>query len=40
MKARFADLGAVVFPGSTAEFEKLIAADAEKRLNMIRAANI
>jgi tripartite-type tricarboxylate transporter receptor subunit TctC len=40
MKARFAVLGAVVFPGSTAEFAKLIAADTEKWLKVIRAANI
>jgi tripartite-type tricarboxylate transporter receptor subunit TctC len=40
MKARIADLGAVVFPGSTAEFTKFIAADSEKWAKVIRAANI
>jgi tripartite-type tricarboxylate transporter receptor subunit TctC len=40
IKARFADLGAVVLPGSTAEFAKLIAADAQKWVQVIRAANI
>ena len=40
IKARFADLGAVVHPGSTTEFAKLIAAEAEKWVKVIRAANI
>jgi tripartite-type tricarboxylate transporter receptor subunit TctC len=40
MKARIADLGAVALPGSTAEFAKLIVADAEKWLKVIRTANI
>jgi tripartite-type tricarboxylate transporter receptor subunit TctC len=40
IKARFAHLGAVVFPSSTAEFAKLISADTEKWLKVIRAANI
>jgi tripartite-type tricarboxylate transporter receptor subunit TctC len=40
MKARIADLGAVALPGSTAEFAKLIAADAEKWVKVIRTANI
>jgi tripartite-type tricarboxylate transporter receptor subunit TctC len=40
IKARFADLGAVVIPGSTAEFAKLIATDGEKWLRVIQAANI
>jgi tripartite-type tricarboxylate transporter receptor subunit TctC len=40
IKARFADLGAVVLPGSIAEFAKLIAAEAEKWVKVIRAANI
>jgi tripartite-type tricarboxylate transporter receptor subunit TctC len=40
MKARTADLGAVVLSGSSAEFAKLIAADTEKWVKVIRAANI
>jgi tripartite-type tricarboxylate transporter receptor subunit TctC len=40
MKSRIADLGPVVFPTSTAEFAKLIAADTEKWVKVIRAANI
>jgi tripartite-type tricarboxylate transporter receptor subunit TctC len=40
IKSRTDDLGAVVFPGSTAEFAKLIAADAAKWVKVIRAANI
>ena len=40
MKSRIADLGPVVFPTSTAEFAKLIAADTEKWVEVIREANI
>jgi tripartite-type tricarboxylate transporter receptor subunit TctC len=40
MKSRITDLGPVVFPTSTAEFAKLIAADTEKWVKVIRAANI
>jgi tripartite-type tricarboxylate transporter receptor subunit TctC len=40
IRARFADLGAAVFPGSTAEFAKLIAADSEKWVKLIRELNI
>ena len=40
MKARFAEIGATVFPGSPAEFGKLIADDTEKWVKVIRAANI
>jgi tripartite-type tricarboxylate transporter receptor subunit TctC len=40
MKSRITDLGALVFPGSTTEFTKLIAADTEKWMKVIRAANI
>jgi tripartite-type tricarboxylate transporter receptor subunit TctC len=40
MKARITDLGAVALPGSTADFAKLIVADAEKWLKVIRTANI
>jgi tripartite-type tricarboxylate transporter receptor subunit TctC len=40
IKARFADLGATVLPGSPAEFGKLIADDTEKWSKVIRAANI
>jgi tripartite-type tricarboxylate transporter receptor subunit TctC len=40
IKARIADLGATVLPGSPAEFGKLIAADTEKWGKVIRAANI
>ena len=40
LKARFADLGAAVFPSSTAEFGKLIADETEKWAKVIRAANI
>src|SRR5262249_58405500 len=39
-KVRFSDLGASVFPGSPADFGKLIVEETEKRGNMIRAANI
>ena len=40
IKARFADLGATVLPGSPVEFGKLIAHDTEKWGKVIRAANI
>jgi tripartite-type tricarboxylate transporter receptor subunit TctC len=40
LKSRFADLGVTVFPGSPADFGKLIADDTEKRAKVIRAANI
>ena len=40
MTAHIADLGGVVFPGSTTEFANLIAADTEKWIKVIRAANI
>ena len=40
LKARFADLGGTVLPGSPAEFGKLIADDTEKWGKVIRAANI
>jgi len=40
MKARIADLGAVVLPGSSADFAKLIATDTEKWVKVIRVANI
>jgi tripartite-type tricarboxylate transporter receptor subunit TctC len=40
MKARIADLGATVLPGSPADFGKLIADETEKWGKVIRAANI
>ena len=40
IKARLADLGATVLPGSPADFGKLIADDTEKWGKVIRAANI
>jgi tripartite-type tricarboxylate transporter receptor subunit TctC len=40
IKARFADLGATVIPGSPANFGKLIAEETEKWAKVIRAANI
>jgi tripartite-type tricarboxylate transporter receptor subunit TctC len=40
LKRRFADLGATVFPGSPADFGKLIAEETEKWGKVIRAANI
>ena len=40
IKARFADLEATVFPGSPADFGKLIAEETEKWGKVIRAANI
>jgi tripartite-type tricarboxylate transporter receptor subunit TctC len=40
MKARLADLGSTVLPGSSADFGKLIADETEKWGKVIRAANI
>jgi tripartite-type tricarboxylate transporter receptor subunit TctC len=40
IKARLADLGGTVLPGSPADFGKLIAEDTEKWGKVIRAANI
>jgi tripartite-type tricarboxylate transporter receptor subunit TctC len=40
MKARLADLGATVLPGSPADFEKLIAEETEKWGKVVKAANI
>jgi tripartite-type tricarboxylate transporter receptor subunit TctC len=40
IKARFADLGATVLPGSPADFKKLIADDAEKYAKVIKFAGI
>jgi tripartite-type tricarboxylate transporter receptor subunit TctC len=40
MKARFADLGVGVLPGSPAQFGKLLADETEKWAKVIRAANI
>jgi tripartite-type tricarboxylate transporter receptor subunit TctC len=40
LKARFADLGVTVIPGSPAEFGKLLAEETEKWGKVIRAANI
>jgi tripartite-type tricarboxylate transporter receptor subunit TctC len=40
LKARFADLGGTVLPGSPADFGKLIADETEKWGKVIRAANI
>ena len=40
MKARLADLGGAVLPGSPADFAKLIAEEIEKWGKVIRAANI
>jgi tripartite-type tricarboxylate transporter receptor subunit TctC len=40
IKARLADLGASVLPGSAADFGKLIAEETEKWAKVIRAANI
>jgi tripartite-type tricarboxylate transporter receptor subunit TctC len=40
MKARFADLGSMLLPGSPAAFGKLIADETEKWGKVIRAANI
>jgi tripartite-type tricarboxylate transporter receptor subunit TctC len=40
MKARLADLGGTVLPGTPADFARLIADDTEKWGKVIRAANI
>jgi tripartite-type tricarboxylate transporter receptor subunit TctC len=40
LKERFAELGAIVTPVSSAEFDKFIAAETEKWGNVIRGANI
>jgi len=40
LKKRFADLGSVPFPGSSADFGKLVADETEKWGKVIRAANI
>jgi tripartite-type tricarboxylate transporter receptor subunit TctC len=40
MKARLADLGGIPLSGSSADFEKFIAAETEKWGKVIRAANI
>ena len=40
MKARFADLGGTVLPGSPAEFGKLLADETQKWARVIRTANI
>ena len=40
MRARLADLGGTVLPGSPADFAKLIAEEIEKWGKVIRAANI
>ena len=40
MKARFAELGATVLPGSPADFGKFIADETEKWAKAIRAANL
>src|SRR5262249_35023792 len=40
MKARLADLGGTVLPGSPADFSKHIAEETEKWAKVIRAANI
>jgi tripartite-type tricarboxylate transporter receptor subunit TctC len=40
IKARLADLGATVLPGSSADFGKLIADETEKWSKIIRAENI
>jgi tripartite-type tricarboxylate transporter receptor subunit TctC len=40
IKARFADLGATLFPGSPADFGRLIANETEKWGKVIRAAGI
>jgi tripartite-type tricarboxylate transporter receptor subunit TctC len=40
IKARFADVGATVFPGSPADFGKLIVDETDKWAKVIRAANM
>jgi hypothetical protein len=36
LKARFADLGAAVFPGSSCDFAKFIATETEKWAKVIK----
>jgi len=40
LKARFADLGSTVFPGSPADFGKLIAEATEKWAKVVKFAGI
>jgi hypothetical protein len=40
MKARLAELGGTILPGSPADFGNLIAGETEKWGKVIRAANI
>src|SRR5262245_10692891 len=40
LKARFADLGAAAFPGSSSDFAKFIATETEKWAKVIKFANI
>jgi tripartite-type tricarboxylate transporter receptor subunit TctC len=40
LKARFAELGAEVFPGSPSDFSRLVVAETEKWAKVIRTANI
>jgi hypothetical protein len=40
MRARFADLGGTVLPGSSSDFGNIIVGETEKWGKMIRAANI
>jgi tripartite-type tricarboxylate transporter receptor subunit TctC len=40
IKKRFADLGAIVLPGTPVDFEKLIATDTEKWAKVIKFADI
>jgi Tripartite tricarboxylate transporter family receptor/ABC transporter substrate binding protein len=40
LKGRFADLGATVFPGSPADFGKLIAEETEKWAKVVKFAGI
>jgi tripartite-type tricarboxylate transporter receptor subunit TctC len=40
VKARFADLGGAVLPGSPADFAKLIADEADKWAKVIKFANV
>jgi hypothetical protein len=40
MKARIADMGDTVLPGSPADFGRLIADETDKWAKVIRAANV
>jgi hypothetical protein len=40
MRARFADFGATVLPGSSADFGRLITEDTEKWAKVIKFADI